>query len=77
MKSDLNVNAWQALSKSFLIVVCCCCYTVTRMHMAPRLTLNITEVTMALRVQTVVQMHVSLLKVLIFRLQTCDNDPIL
>jgi len=47
------------------------------MYMAPRLTLKTTEVTMALRVQTDVQIHASLLKVLIFRLQTCDNDPIL
>ena len=50
------------------------CYTKT---LAPRLTLKITKVTMALRVQTVVQMHARPLKVLRFRLQTCTNDPIL
>jgi len=77
VKNDLNVNAWQALSKSSLIVVCCCCYTLTQMNMTPRLTLRITEVAMALIVLTVVQMHARLLKVMSFRLQSCANDPII
>ena len=45
--------------------------------MSPRLTLKITEVAMALRVQTAVQMHARLLQVFSFRLQTCANDPII
>lgn len=45
--------------------------------MAPRLTLKITEVTIALRVQTVVLLYDRLLEVLSFLLQTCANDPII